>query len=284
MTTAIIPAAGLGTRLNPITSAIPKELVPVYDSVALYRVCEEVVRAGVSKIIIVNSPQKPPLADPVRRFLQRRSSGRSNSTIPVIEELIQEEQLGLGHAVSCALAAVEQYPALVVLPDVLLDESSELLLSMLKLASDEKSVICAKRALAPQLSRSGVISFEGSFSDGVVINELVEKPAAGDEPSDYMVVGRYVLTEEILKSLADGSAGTTGEIELTDTISNIAQLRPGSVVACELTQEFQDTGTIDGLFLATLSRFAQAKPGTRMSSLATELISQLEQEMGLVDS
>ena len=284
MTTAIIPAAGLGTRLNPITGAIPKELVPVYDSVALYSVCEEVVRAGVSKIIIVNSPQKPPLADPVRRFLQHQSSGRSGSKFPVIEELIQEEQLGLGHAVSCAVAAVEQYPAVVVLPDVLLDDSSELLLTMLELASDDKSVICVKRAVQPRLSRSGVIGFEGSFLDGVAINELVEKPAPGDEPSDYMVVGRYVLTEEILKSLADGSAGSTGEIELTDAISSIAQLRFGSVVACELNQKYQDTGTIDGLFLATLYRFAQAKSGTRMSSLAAELISQLEQEMGLVDS
>jgi UTP--glucose-1-phosphate uridylyltransferase len=281
ITTAIIPAAGLGTRLSPITNAIPKELVPVYDSIALFRVCEEAVRVGIQKIIIVNSEAKPSLAEPVRRFFkQSLPSGNESGNLTVLE-MIQNKPLGLGHAINCAADAIDQFPVVVMLPDVLLTESSDLLSRMLKLSSSERSVICVRTAKYPLLNRSGVVDIARTLEDGTPVRDLVEKPARGEEPSDQMIVGRYVLTEQVLDFLSQSVTSSTGEIELTDSIASSARTSLGAVVTCRLTEPYQDTGTLDGLFLAGLQQFALAKADTHYSQPVLELISLLENELGL---
>ena len=281
ITTAIIPAAGKGTRLSPITSAIPKELVPIYDSIALFRVCEEAVWAGIQKIIIINSPIKPSLVDAVERFFLESSENGSELTAPTVVEVTQSRPLGLGHAVHCAMDAIDQFPVAVMLPDVLLPESSDMLSRMIEIASTERSVISVRTARAPQLNRSGVIDFAGTMTEGVEINNLVEKPAPGDEPSDQMVVGRYVLTREVFEFLGRSTPGATGEIELTDSISAAARSRAGAVVACSLVGGYQDTGTHDGLFLAGLHQFASAKLDSEYSAPVEKLIELLERDLGL---
>jgi UTP--glucose-1-phosphate uridylyltransferase len=281
ITTAVIPAAGLGTRLYPITHAIPKELVPVYDSIALFKVCEEAVRFGIQKIVIVNSPYKRSLADPVRRFMAQSSSLETEAVLPVVMEVIQEEPLGLGHAIHCAEDSIDQFPVVVMLPDVLLTETSDLLGRMLAIGSQDTSVVSVRKTQQPRLSQSGVVDYDGEMLDGMPIRNLVEKPAAGDEPSDRMVIGRYVLTKEIFKELSESVAGATGEIELTDSIAVVARSRPGAVVACEFMERYQDTGTIDGLFLAGLDQFAQVKSGTGLAASALELIELLESDLDL---
>ncbi len=281
ITNAIIPAAGLGTRMSPITSAIPKELVPVYDSIALFRVCEEAVRVGIEKIIIVNSPTKPSLADAVNRFFEQRSLSADGTGSPSVVEVIQSQPMGLGHAVYCAIDVIDQFPVVVLLPDVLLAKTSNLLSRMLDIASDERSVISVKKAQPSKLNHSGVVEFAGAMADGVAISRLVEKPAPGDEPSDQMIVGRYVLTEQIFDHLSRSNTGSTGEIELTDSIDSVARSAHGAVVACELEEPYQDTGTLDGLFLAGLHQFALAKSDTRYSVPAAELIDLLENDLGL---
>ena len=282
--TAVIPAAGLGSRLSPITSAIPKELVPVYDTVALFHVCEEAVRAGIQKIVIVNSQRKPALAEAVSLFFKNNRSARNEYAAPMITEVIQDQPLGLGHAVYCASESIDQFPVVVMLPDVLLPESSDLLSRMLDIGSTERSVVSVRRARPPLLNRSGVVDFEGEMEDGKFIIDLTEKPTLGEEPSDQMIIGRYVLTQQIFDLLNKSVAGATGEIELTDSIAESARQTRGAVVACELTERYQDTGTLDGLFLAGLHKFGSSRPNSRFSKPVDALIELLEQELGLSDS
>lgn len=280
VTTAIIPAAGLGTRLEPISLAIPKELAPVYDSVALLQVCEEAVAAGIKHLVIVNSPRKSTLVDAVENhFSQLEIEDR---TRPSVVEVVQPSPKGLGHAVACAVPEIDQYPVTVLLPDVLLPASTNTLSRMIEIAGEGHSVLCIKKARQPQLSFSGVVDVSGLIQDGSIIDDIVEKPEPGTEPSDYMVVGRYVLTRAVFENLEESDAGATAEVELTDAISTEATGHPGSVLACQLDDTYRDIGTIDGLFLAGLHRFAEVKTGTRQSTLATELINQIETDLGLI--
>jgi UTP--glucose-1-phosphate uridylyltransferase len=253
----------------------------VYDSIALFRVCQEAVLAGIQNIIIVNSPSKPSLTDAVERYFVESSENGSELTTPTVHEVIQSRPLGLGHAVHCAMDVIDQFPVAVLLPDVLLSESSDMLPRMIEMASTERSVVSVRTAHAPQLNRSGVVEFAGAMIEGVEIKNLVEKPAPGDEPSDQMVVGRYLLTREIFELLGRSTAGTTGEIELTDSISAAARSRSGAVLACSLTEGYQDTGTHDGLFLAGLHQFALAKLDSEYSAPVEQLIELLERDLGL---
>jgi UTP--glucose-1-phosphate uridylyltransferase len=281
MMTAIIPAAGRGSRLGPITSAIPKELVPVYDTVALFNVCEEAARAGIDRIILVNSPDKPSLIDIVVGHFDRISGETGSTGGPEIYEVLQPEPFGLGHAVACARDLVDQYPVMVLLPDILFDGPTDLLDRMKRVAANDRTVICVQTARPPRLNRCGVIEFDGPVSDGMVVRNLVEKPDPGSEPSDQMVVGRYWLSEDVIAAIFGAHPGLTGEIELTDAIAAQARSKPGSVVACVVREEFQDTGTFDGLLLANLSRFARGRAGSPVAIAAARLIAELTREIGI---
>lgn len=279
--TAIIPAAGLGTRLDPITSAIPKELVPTYNNVALFRVGEEALRAGIRRIIIVNSHSKAPLANPLEEYFRVHSSSLTFDSPPVVFEVFQESPLGLGHAISMARDKIDNFPVAVMLPDVLLPEDDDSLSRMIETSSGRYNVICVRKAVQPQLMRSGVIEFEGEFHDKTEVVNLIEKPEKGLEPSDWMVVGRYILTSEVFDSLDDSPAGLTGEIELTDSIASVARNERGRVLACQLFGSYQDTGTHDGLFHATLAQFVSRHPDSVYTETATKLLGLLEADLGV---
>ena len=208
VTTAVIPAAGLGTRFLPATKAVPKELLPIIDVPALQLIIDEAVGAGIEHVVIVNSRSKPAIeayfADAPEVIAKLVAGGREELAERMrsvgrdvrVSFAYQHAALGLGHAVGCARDAVGNQPFAVLLPDELMG-SSELLSAMCDVCSSSGgSVVGLKRVPRDAVSAYGVIDPIGEVNaDGVVqVRDLVEKPAVADAPSDLIIIGRYVLT------------------------------------------------------------------------------------------
>lgn len=238
--TAVIPAAGLGTRFLPVTKAVPKELLPIIDVPALQLIIDEAVGAGIDHIVIVNSRNKPSIeayfADSPTVIEKLISSGRREMAERLqaigrdvrITFAYQDDPRGLGHAVGCAREAVGDEPFAVMLPDELMG-TSELLSAMCDVCvSTGGSVVALKRIPREDVSAYGVITPAGDFdADGVIaIADLVEKPAVADAPSDLIIVGRYVLTPDVFAAIADLRPGAGGELQLTDALRVQAASRP----------------------------------------------------------
>jgi UTP--glucose-1-phosphate uridylyltransferase len=253
--TAVIPAAGLGTRFLPATKAVPKELLPIIDTPALQLIIDEAVGAGIDHIVIVTSVKKPAIEayfEPSDEVIAKlRSTGRdaladrleSTHRDVRITFAYQESPLGLGHAVGCAADAVGDQPFAVLLPDELMGDSS-LLDQMARLCESTKgSVVGLKRVPREQVSAYGVIDPSSEMDDdGVIaIRTMVEKPKVSDAPSDLIIIGRYVLTPDVFAELEHVQPGSGGEIQLTDALR--AQAAKGPFHGVLSTIDRYDTGT-----------------------------------------
>lgn len=196
--TAIIPAAGLGTRFLPVTRVVPKEMLPIGSRPALELIVEEAKSAGADRIVIVISHGK----ELIREYFKGDDS---------IGFVYQEEQRGLGHAI---LQAEVDDDILILLGDALVvgcNAAGE----MVALASKHGvgAVIGCERVPMERVSRYGVMKLDG---DRIV--DVVEKPSAGEAPSDVVIAGRYMLPKAIFGYLKTQRPGKGGEIQLTDSI------------------------------------------------------------------
>jgi UTP--glucose-1-phosphate uridylyltransferase len=252
---AVIPAAGLGTRFLPATKAVPKELLPIIDTPALQLIIDEAVGAGIDRIVIVTSPNKPSIEayfEPSAEVLSKlRSTGR-HALAERLESIGRDVQvtfvhqhapLGLGHAVACAAEAIGDEPFAVLLPDELMGDSS-LLDQMARLCeSTGGSVVGLKRVPMQEVSAYGVIdpSTEMDASGVIKIRTMVEKPAVADAPSDLIIIGRYVLTPDVFAELEHVQPGSGGEIQLTDALRAQAAKGPFHGVLSNIAR--YDTGT-----------------------------------------
>jgi UTP--glucose-1-phosphate uridylyltransferase len=253
--TAVIPAAGLGTRFLPATKAVPKELLPIIDTPALQLIIDEAVGAGIDRLVIVTNRNKPAIeayfqpSDDVLAKL--RSTGRQAMAERLesigrdvrVSFAYQEDPLGLGHAVGCAAAAVGDEPFAVLLPDELMGDSS-LLDQMARLCeSSGGSVVGLKRVPAQEVSSYGVIdpSTEIDAAGVVGIRTMVEKPQVEDAPSDLIIIGRYVLTPDVFAEIERVQPGSGGEIQLTDALRAQAASGPFHGVLSSIRR--YDTGT-----------------------------------------
>ncbi len=260
--TAVIPAAGQGTRFYPATKAVPKELLPILDVPALQFVIDEAVGAGIDHVVLVSSRAKPaieayvePRPDVVAKV---RSSGREDlaerlariGTDVRITIAYQDEPRGLGHAVGCAREAVGDEPFAVLLPDELM-ASPTLLDSMARLCERTNgSVVGLKQVPRDQVFRYGVVTPSGPIDpDGVLpISDVVEKPAVEDAPSEYIIIGRYVLTPDVFEHIAALKPGAIGELQLTDALRVQAAGGPFHGILSDVGRH--DTGTPLGWLLA----------------------------------
>lgn len=243
ITTAVVPAAGMGTRMLPATKAVPKELLPIVEKPALQLIVDEAVGAGVDHLVIVTSRSKPAIeqyfaSDPaVEASLERQGRGavadqlRRYGNDIRISFAYQDQPLGLGHAVARARQAVGEQPFFVMLPDELMADSS--LLSGLARVVDDTGVgaVALKRMPHAELSRYGIVSPVGeervvSGLDALPFVGVVEKPAAADAPSDLAIIGRYALTADIFDDLDALQPGSTGEVQLTDALEAQARRAP----------------------------------------------------------
>jgi UTP--glucose-1-phosphate uridylyltransferase len=230
--TAVIPAAGLGTRFLPATKAVPKELLPIIDVPALQLIIDEAVGAGIDHIVIVNSHAKPSIeayfADAPEVVDKLVASGRTEMAERLrsigrdvrVSFAYQDEPKGLGHAVGCARDVVGDEPFAVLLPDELMG-TSELLAAMCDVCVDTGgSVVGLKQVPVSEVSAYGVIAPIGEIdANGVIgISDMVEKPAVADAPSDLIIIGRYVLTPDVFDAIAELRPGAGGELQLTDAL------------------------------------------------------------------
>jgi len=230
--TAVIPAAGLGTRFLPATKAVPKELLPIIDVPALQLIIDEAVGAGIDHVVIVNSHTKPSIeayfADSPEVIEKLETSGRSElaGRLRQMQENVrisfayQDKALGLGHAVGCARDAVGNEPFAVLLPDELMG-SSELLSAMCSVCVETGgSVVGLKEIPLDEVSSYGVIAPSTEIDGkGVVgVADLVEKPSIDEAPSNLIIIGRYVLTPDVFDAIAELQPGAGGELQLTDAL------------------------------------------------------------------
>jgi UTP--glucose-1-phosphate uridylyltransferase len=235
---AVIPAAGLGTRFLPATKAQPKGLLPVVDVPAIQLVVEEALAASITDVIVVLGPGQEALRahfapDPLLEAeLEARGKLEAlvavrRATISAVRFVLQEEALGLGHAVSIAESLVGTEPFAVLLGDDLIDPAVPLLRDMLTAYERTgASVLAAMHVGAREIAMYGCIG-PGEFAGDLVrVASIVEKPDPADAPSDLAVVGRYVFTPAIFDALRRTTPGAGGEIQLTDAIALLAADEP----------------------------------------------------------
>ncbi|WP_284990007.1 UTP--glucose-1-phosphate uridylyltransferase GalU [Arthrobacter sp. efr-133-TYG-120] len=234
---AVIPAAGLGTRFLPATKAMPKEMLPVVDQPAIQYVVEEAVKAGLSDVLMITGRNKRALEDhfdrapDLERSLElkgdeaRLDAVQHASGLGPIHYVRQGEPKGLGHAVLCAKQHVGDEPFAVLLGDDLIDESEELLSTMIDVqAKTGGSVIALIEVEPSQISAYGCADITPiAGEDYVRVNSLVEKPSVEEAPSNLAVIGRYVLHPAVFDVLEETGPGRGGEIQLTDALQTLAK-------------------------------------------------------------
>lgn len=244
---AIIPAAGLGTRLYPASKAIPKEMLPLVDRPVIQWVAEEAAACGISEIILITRPGKESIEnhfDP--QFVVESSARKAPSVLPdvTISCVRQERPLGLGHAVLCARQLIADDPAFaVLLPDVLLANGAADMQAMhRRWQGGGRGQILLAPVPAEQVHRYGIADCGGALlpGSGAALRALVEKPPPQQAPSNLAVVGRYILPTPVMDALAAAGAAATGEIELTDA------LPVDALDGFATTGEVLDCGTVAG--------------------------------------
>jgi UTP--glucose-1-phosphate uridylyltransferase len=275
---AVIPAAGMGTRFLPATKAVPKELMPIGDTPAIQIIIDEALGAGVEHIVIVGSRSKPAieryfepdeaLVAAVRakgndRLADRLESIGRDWRVSIV---YQDNPRGLGHAVGCAREAVGDEPFAVLLPDELMGDSSLLAQMNGVCAATGGSVVGVKQVPRSQVSSYGVLAPAGPISDdGVIpVSDLVEKPSVDEAPSDYILIGRYVLTPDVFDEIEALTPGSGGELQLTDALRAQAARSPFSGVLSRT--ERYDTGNPVGFLEAAIAfalRDAEMSDGIR---------------------
>lgn len=232
---AVIPAAGLGTRILPATKAIPKELLCLVDRPMIQYVVEEAAAAGIRDVVIVTSPGKDALEEhfgpspELEQALEAKGKHDLLDAVRAVAELanvsfvIQDEPLGLGHAVWCAREALGSEPFAVLLPDELFGGPALLRALMRHHERFSAPVIAVMQMPPDEISNYGVVDPEAVEADLVRMKDFVEKPSAADAPSDLGSVGRYVLTPDVIDALDKTAPGAGGEIQLTDAIATVAR-------------------------------------------------------------
>ncbi len=237
LTKAIFPVAGLGTRFLPATKAQPKEMLTVIDKPLIQFVVEEAIAAGVTQLIFVTGRTKRAIADhfdatpELDRLL--REKGRDSvadelrSIIPAHVTCIyirQPEALGLGHAVHCAAPLIgEDEPFAVLLADDLMQGTPPVLAQMAEVqARTGHSLLAVNPVPLEEISSYGVVAAPDPGEGGSTrVSDMVEKPPRGEAPTNLAVVGRYILTPDIMPVLGQLPPGRGGEIQLTDAIRQL---------------------------------------------------------------
>lgn len=235
--TAVVPAAGLGTRFLPATKTVPKELLPVVDTPGIELVAAEAAEAGADRLIIITSEGKDGVVAHfvedlvLESTLEERGKDkmlekvRRAPELITVESVVQDEPLGLGHAIGCVESALEsdEDAIAVLLPDDLVLPTGVLETMAKVRAKRGGSVLCAIEVAPEKISAYGVFDVEtvpdADNSDVLRVKGMVEKPEREDAPSPYAAAGRYLLDRAIFDALRRVTSGAGGEIQLTDAIA-----------------------------------------------------------------
>ncbi len=241
---AVFPAAGLGTRFLPATKAQPKEMLPLVDKPLIQYGVEEAMQSGVQNIIIVTGRGKTAIEDhfdvsyELEHLLETRNKKDLLATVRAVSDMIdisyvrQKEALGLGHAVLRARELVGDEPFAVILSDDVIDAEVPCLRQLLDVYEFYgASVVALMEVQKDSISAYGVVDAEpvahlGTQDRLFRIRNMVEKPKATEAPSNLAIIGRYILTPEVFRSLDSIEPGSGGEIQLTDGLKHLLRSRP----------------------------------------------------------
>jgi UTP--glucose-1-phosphate uridylyltransferase len=236
ITKAVIPAAGLGTRFLPATKAMPKEMLPVVDKPAIQYVVEEAVAAGLTDVLMITGRNKNALENHFDRVTELEATLEEKGDVDRLAKVEYSNDLadmhyvrqgdprGLGHAVLRARMHVGREPFAVLLGDDLIDERDVLLSRMIEEQNNRNATIIALMEVDPSMTHMyGIATVEMTGTPDVVkVTGLVEKPSAGTSPSNYAIIGRYVLQPDVFGILEHTEPGKGGEIQLTDALQSMA--------------------------------------------------------------
>ncbi len=235
---AVIVAAGLGTRMLPASKVVPKEILPVVDKPAIQIVVEEAVASGIEEIVLLLGPGKEALldhfkpAEALERQLESRGKLDLLETVRQTNRLArfttawQYEPLGLGHAVLQARDAVGDEPFAAILPDDIFDSARPCLRQLLDAAeSADSPVVALMRVPRSEIPKYGIVAVKPAGPRLFELTGMVEKPPIDQAPSEFAIMGRYILTPDIFDFLAHVKPGAGGEIQLTDALLALSRKR-----------------------------------------------------------
>ncbi|AFK64377.1 UTP-glucose-1-phosphate uridylyltransferase [Advenella kashmirensis WT001] len=262
---AVFPVAGLGTRFLPATKAMPKEMLPVVDKPLIQYAVEEAVKAGITDLIFITGRHKRAIEDHFDSMPELESELEEKGKQEMLEQvrqvipsnvnciyIRQPAPLGLGHAVLCAEPVVGNEPFAVLLADDLIDSNVPVTQQLIQAAHANNGSVLGIQTIAREDSNKyGIIAGKSVSSNTIQVNQIVEKPAPADAPSDKAVVGRYILEPEIFEYLRHIGKGAGGEIQLTDGIAALLKSRNVFGFAYEGTR--YDCGSKAGFFAATVA-------------------------------
>ena len=264
---AIIPAAGLGTRLLPNTKSIPKEMLPLVDKPVIQYIVEEAVAAGVEQILIITNRGKNPIEDYFdyapdleERLLQdgKKDEARVVRRVADMADVFflrQKETKGLGHAIWRARSFVGDEPFGVLLGDDIMLSEKPVLKQLVEAAEANSCSAIAVREVPDELIvKYSSVKLEEKLSDRVYrISDMNEKPTLAEKLSQFAILGRYVLTPQIFDILEHTAPGRNNEIQLTDGMKELVHREP--MCAVDFEGRRYDTGNLKG-YLESIIDFA----------------------------
>ena len=285
--TAVITAAGFGTRFLPIAKALPKEMLPLVDRPLIHYIVEEAVEAGLDRIIVVTSRGKTATEDyfDLALELERALEARGNRQLEELRRISrmadviavrQREPMGLGHAVLTAKRAVGNEPFVVYLPDDIIRASPSVTRQMLPVFERHGSVVAVEAVPPERVSAYGIVAGTAVEPGVLKLGRVVEKPSVEQAPSNLGIVGRYVFTPEVFDCLEGVQPGALGELQLTDAIAMLAQR--GAMYSYAFEGKRYDCGTPVGLLKASVE-FALERP--ELAAELREWLRGLTREIGL---
>lgn len=273
VTKAIIPAAGLGTRFLPATKAQPKEMLPIVDKPTIQYIIEEAVAAGIQDIIIISGRNKRSIEDHFDRSieleLELEKSGkqemlrmvRAISEMANIHYIRQKEPRGLGHAVLTARHFIGNEPFAVLLGDDVVISKKPCLGQMLDVYNEYQTSILGVQTVPHEVvNKYGIIAGKQVDDRIYKVQDMVEKPAPSEAPSNVAVLGRYIITPRIFDLLETQEVGKGGEIQLTDALKRLAKEQ--AMYAYDFKGHRYDVGTKTGFIQANIE-FALRNPELR---------------------
>lgn len=266
ITKAIFPVAGLGTRFLPATKANPKEMLPIVDKPLIQYAVEEAISAGIRELIFVTSSSKRAIEDhfdsnyELEATLQEQGK---KELLHIVQSILpegvscayvrQKSPQGLGHAVLCAKQLVMNEPFAVLLADDLIDNGSHTCLAQMikQYEETQASIIAVEKVLPSETHKYGIIDTRDTQQALMQLSGIIEKPKPEQAPSNYAVVGRYLLSPRIFKHLENIEKGQHNEIQLTDAIAKL--LQEEKVYAWQFEGKRYDCGNKLGYLQATVA-------------------------------
>ena len=262
--TAVIPAAGLGTRFLPATKSIPKEMIPIVDVPMIQHIVEEAARSGITRVVLITARHKEAIENhfdfnpELEAFLDEKGKkelaelSRSLGRICQVIAIRQKNPMGLGHAVLCAEPAVGSEPFAVLLGDDLIDSNVPCTQQLIEIYQRESASVVGVMQVPPaEVNKYGIIGGKSIHPKTWHVQQLVEKPAPESAPSCWAIPGRYVLEPQIFDCIKRTKPGRGGEIQLTDALQLLAQEH--RLLAYAFDGVRYDTGDRLGFIDATLA-------------------------------